>query len=60
MRERGVVFDPHVKPHHHFIDEDTGKVIDVPWEALKVKGGGSLKGLEVREYQVVMRGRRRR
>jgi hypothetical protein len=36
LREGVVVFDPHVKPHHHFIDEDTGKVIDVPWEALKV------------------------
>src|SRR5512137_1071586 len=60
LREGVVVFDPHVKPHHHFIDEDTGKVIDVPWEALTVRGGKSLEGFEVREYQVVMRGRRRR
>jgi Fur family iron response transcriptional regulator len=60
LREGVVVFDPHVKPHHHFIDEDTGKVIDVPWEALTVRRGKSLKGFEVREYQVVMRGRRRR
>jgi Fur family iron response transcriptional regulator len=60
LREGVVVFDPHVKPHHHFIDEDTGKVIDVPWDALKVRGGKSLEGFEVREYQVVMRGRRRR
>ena len=43
--ERGVVvFDPHVKPHHHFIDEDTGKVIDVPWEALKVRGENLSRG----------------
>jgi Fur family iron response transcriptional regulator len=55
-----VVYDPHVKPHHHFIDEDTGKVIDVPWEALRVRGEKSLEGFEVREYQVVMRGRRRK
>ena len=60
LREGVVVFDPHVKPHHHIIDEDTGKVIDVPWEALTVRRGKSLKGFEVREYQVVMRGRRRR
>ena len=60
LREGVVVFDPHVKPHHHFIDEDTGKVIDVPWEALTVRGEKSLEGFEVREYQVVMRGRRRR
>jgi hypothetical protein len=35
-------------------------VIDVPWEALRVRGEKSLEGFEVREYQVVMRGRRRR
>lgn len=60
LREGVVVFDPHVKPHHHFIDEDSGKVIDVPWEALRVRGEKSLEGFEVREYQVVMRGRRRK
>jgi len=60
LREGVVVFDPHVKPHHHFIDEDTGKVIDVPWEALRVRGEKSLEGFEVREYQVVMRGKRRK
>ena len=60
LREGAVVFDPHVEPHHHFIDEESGKVIDVPWEALRVRGGKSLEGFEVREYQVVMRGRRRK
>jgi Fur family transcriptional regulator, iron response regulator len=60
LREGVVVFDAHIKPHHHFIDEDTGKVIDVSWEALKVRGEKSLEGFEVREYQVVMRGRRRK
>ena len=25
LREGAVVFDPHVQPHHHFIDEDTGR-----------------------------------
>lgn len=58
LREGVVVFDRHVKPHHHFIDKDTGKVIDVSWEALRVSGEKSLEGFEVREYQVVMRGRR--
>lgn len=60
LKEGVLVFDPHVKPHHHFIDEDTGKVIDVPWEALRVRGEKSLEGFEVREYQVVMRGKRRK
>ena len=59
LREGVVVFDPHVTPHHHFIDEETGKVFDVPWDALKVTGEKSLPDLDVREYQVVLRGRRR-
>jgi Fe2+ or Zn2+ uptake regulation protein len=60
LREGVVVFDPRLKPHHHFIDEDTGEVIDVSWETLRVRGEESLEGFEVREYQVVMRGRRRK
>jgi Fur family iron response transcriptional regulator len=60
LKEGVVVFDPHVAPHHHFIDEETGKVFDVPWGAVKVTGEKSLPDLEVREYQVVMRGRRRK
>ena len=60
LKEGVVVFDPHVAPHHHFIDEETGNVLDIPWDAVKVTGEKSLQGLEVREYQVVLRGRRRR
>src|SRR4030042_5451048 len=26
LRDGVVVFDPHVKPHHHFIDEESGQV----------------------------------
>ncbi|MBI5838104.1 MAG: transcriptional repressor [Candidatus Eisenbacteria bacterium] len=55
-----VVFDPRVEPHHHFIDEETGRIYDVPWNAVRVTGAGLLRGFRVREYQVVMRGRRRR
>jgi Fe2+ or Zn2+ uptake regulation protein len=55
-----VVFDPHVGPHHHFIDEATGAIHDVPWEALEVRNVEGLKGLSVREYQVVLRGRKGR
>ena len=52
-----VVFDPRVGPHHHFIEERTGRIHDVPWDALDVSRLGALKGFEVHEYQVVMRGR---
>ena len=60
LKERGVVFDAHIGPHHHFIDEESGKVFDVPWDSLQVTGEESLGEFEVREYQVVLRGRRRK
>ena len=54
-----VLFNPNVGPHHHFVDEVTGEIHDVPWDALEVSRVGSLRGLDVREVQVVLRGRRR-
>lgn len=59
LREGIVVFDAHVAAHHHFIDEETGEIHDVPWDAVNVSGTGRLEAYEVREFQVVMRGRRR-
>jgi Fur family transcriptional regulator, iron response regulator len=60
LAEGRVVFDPNVEQHHHFIDEETGTIHDVPWSALQVKNVDGLKGYDVREYQVVMRGKRTR
>jgi Fur family transcriptional regulator, iron response regulator len=57
LAEGKVVFDPHVEPHHHFVDEATGTIHDVPWEALEVKHVERLRGFEIAEYQVVLRGR---
>lgn len=51
------VFDANVGHHHHFLDEESGRVYDIPWESLKVSRLESLKGFEVKEYQVVVRGR---
>jgi Fur family transcriptional regulator, iron response regulator len=53
-------FDPNLEPHHHFIDEATGLVVDIPWDALEVRRVEALRDLEIREYQVVLRGRRGR
>lgn len=53
------VFDPKTDPHHHFIDEPTGRIYDVPWSALSVKDIKDLEDFDVREYQVVLRGSRR-
>ncbi len=52
------VFDPHLEPHHHFIDDDTGRIEDVPWDSVRVGEVKGLKGYDVREYMVVMRGRK--
>lgn len=57
LAEGRVAYDPKVEPHHHFIDEATGAIHDVPWSALEVRGVEDLPGLQVREYQVVLRGR---
>lgn len=58
LAEGKVVFDPKLEAHHHFIDERTGEILDIPWDAVKVSRVDTLKGYDVREYQVVMRGRR--
>ena len=55
-----VVFDPNIEAHHHFIDEETGHIYDVPWDAVTVKGEDSMHGFNVREYQVVMWGKAER
>ena len=60
IAEGRVVFDPNVEPHHHFLDEDSGAIHDVPWRALEVRRVDALPGLDVREYQVVLRGPKRR
>lgn len=57
LAEGRIVFDPNLEPHHHFIDEDSGTIHDVPWEALAVSKVEKLRGYDVREYQVVLRGR---
>ncbi len=57
LGEGSTVFDANVGDHHHFIDEETGHVIDVPWEAVEVRNVDALPDVEVRTYMVVMRGR---
>jgi len=60
IREGKVVYDPCVEPHHHLLDEKTGEIYDIPWDALQVTGKDSLRNFEVFEYQVVMRGRKKK
>ncbi len=58
LTEGRVVFDPKTERHHHFVDDATGAIYDIPWEALAVSNVEGLKGYGVREYQVVLRGKR--
>jgi Fur family iron response transcriptional regulator len=58
MAEGKVVFDPNVSKHHHFVDEETGAIYDIPWEALEVNHIERLADYTVFDYQVVLRGRR--
>jgi Fe2+ or Zn2+ uptake regulation protein len=60
VREGAVVFDPNVGRHHHFVDDDTGVVYDIPWDQFDVKGIEKLKDFEVSEFQVIVRGKRKK
>ena len=59
LAPESVLFDPNIDRHHHFIDEDTGRIYDIPWNQIEVSKAKLLPGFEVHGYQVVMRGRRR-
>lgn len=60
LAEGRIVFDPKLEPHHHFVDDESGTIEDIPWSALSVNGLEGLSGIAVREHQVVLRGRRAR
>ena len=60
LAEGRVVFDPRLEAHHHFIDDESGAIEDVPWSAISVGDVGALKGYDVREYMVVMHGKKTR
>jgi len=58
LAEGRLVYDPKLERHHHFIDETTGTIHDVAWDAVKVSEVETLEGFGVRDYQVVMRGKK--
>jgi Fe2+ or Zn2+ uptake regulation protein len=60
IKEGAVVFDANIGRHHHFIDDETGEIYDIPWEDLEVKGKKALRGFEIHEYQVILHGRRKK
>jgi Fur family iron response transcriptional regulator len=48
LTEGSIVFDPKLERHHHFIDEDTQMIHDLPWDAVKVSKVDALAGYDVR------------
>ena len=60
IKEGAVVSDPDIEKHHHFVDHETGDIYDIPWDQLEVKGKEKLKEFEVTEFQVILRGRRKK
>lgn len=58
LSEGKVVFDPKLERHHHFIDDETGDIEDVPWDAVRIGDATRLPGYDVREFMIVMRGRK--
>jgi Fe2+ or Zn2+ uptake regulation protein len=58
LDEGSVVYDPCLEAHHHFIDEVSGQIHDIPWDTLRVQDVAQVPGVEVHEYMVVMRGRK--
>jgi len=60
LKEGLVVFDPNIQQHHHFIDEDSGQIYDVPWDTFEVPKIDSLADYEITEVQVVVRGRKKK
>ena len=59
LADDSVVFDPRTETHHHFIDEKSGRIYDIPWDQVQVCNIERLRGYEVRDYQVVIRGRKK-
>jgi len=53
------VYDPSMAPHHHFVDDETGRIHDVPLDAVSISHNQPLEGFDIREVQVVLRGRAR-
>jgi Fe2+ or Zn2+ uptake regulation protein len=60
LLEETIVFDANTQPHHHFIDEETGEITDIPWEDLIIRGQENLKRVVIRDVQVIVRGKRKR
>lgn len=58
LKEGRVAYDSNLERHHHFVDEDSGRIFDIPWERIDVTELDLPDGFEASDYQVVIRGRK--
>jgi Fur family transcriptional regulator, iron response regulator len=54
-----VVFDPNMERHHHLIDDETGRIHDIEWGMVEMPQIDRVGSYQIRDYQVVMHGRRK-
>ena len=59
LREGRIVYDPNMAPHHHLLDEESGRIYDLPWDALEVTLNTPIEGFDVTTMEVVVRANRR-
>lgn len=60
LRQGQRVYDPNLDEHHHFIDEETGRIYDLPLESVDVAPTPAIPGFEVRRVTITLHGRKRR
>jgi Fur family iron response transcriptional regulator len=56
LSQNHTVYDACTDPHHHFIDDETGRIHDLPIDAVRVSHD-NFDDFDIREVQVVLRGR---
>ncbi|NKB80451.1 MAG: transcriptional repressor [Nitrospirales bacterium] len=57
--EAKILYDSNISYHHHFLDEDSGELVDIPSELVEVTSTLA-KEFQVHDIQVLMRGKRQK
>lgn len=52
-----VIYDQNVQEHHHFLNEETGELVDVPVEQVEIHSNLS-QGFRIRDVSLLLRGSR--
>lgn len=60
IKQGTAVYDPVTEPHHHLVEEGTGRIYDIPWEQVKLPLRIAVPGFEVAEFHLVMKGKKKK